>query len=327
MKVLGYNHKRESLMVQMNLKVVIVTYKDIYYFTRLCVASIRYYYPDVEVFLIKDLIGGDFSTTDLQKYLKVKIMDLGINIFGNPSSKIRLLLSKQFADNKYLALDSDIVLVGRLLDTLDLMAKRYDFVVSSEHYAKPGDQTFEKLYYRLEDVVKEYPDFKFPGYDFNGGQIVITPGLIQSREIRKYISFSKFPYWTKYSFNKLAPCFDQPLLNIILVIKHIRKELRLGHRNFMICGGFPEAAKLKLEDVKSGKLAKLIHWAGTKKTDCLYSLHRSDILFFFAEIYYSYLPMGKHRYNFFRIVQRMKYWVHETKTRLYKSSIAHALCI
>ncbi len=56
--------------------IYIICHKLDFFLTKIAVASIRYYYPDVEINLIKDELNGDFATKDLEKYFKVKIVQL-----------------------------------------------------------------------------------------------------------------------------------------------------------------------------------------------------------------------------------------------------------
>lgn len=38
---------------------------------RICVASIRYWYPDIPILLLKDLFHGDFSTREIEAHWDV----------------------------------------------------------------------------------------------------------------------------------------------------------------------------------------------------------------------------------------------------------------
>ena len=43
-------------------KVFISTYRYDFHFARVCIASIRYWYPDIPIYLIKDENSGTFDT-------------------------------------------------------------------------------------------------------------------------------------------------------------------------------------------------------------------------------------------------------------------------
>ena len=59
----------------MNKEISIVVFcnaKD-YFLTKICVASIRHFYPDIEILLVKDELNGKFSTRILERNFKVKV--------------------------------------------------------------------------------------------------------------------------------------------------------------------------------------------------------------------------------------------------------------
>ena len=46
--------------------IVVITYKTLYFFTRICIASVRYFYPDADIYIIKDNLAGEFNTAELE---------------------------------------------------------------------------------------------------------------------------------------------------------------------------------------------------------------------------------------------------------------------
>ena len=50
--------------------------------TCICIDSVRYWYPDIEVYLIKDCGKGDFDTSLLQQHWDVKIFSTTKKNFG-----------------------------------------------------------------------------------------------------------------------------------------------------------------------------------------------------------------------------------------------------
>ncbi len=52
--------------------VAISCYKFDVYLTRLCVASIRFWYPHIPIWLLKDRHYGDFDTREIEKYWNVQ---------------------------------------------------------------------------------------------------------------------------------------------------------------------------------------------------------------------------------------------------------------
>lgn len=41
---------------------------------KICVASIRFWYPHIPIFLIKDIFKGDFNTTEIEKNFNVNVL-------------------------------------------------------------------------------------------------------------------------------------------------------------------------------------------------------------------------------------------------------------
>ena len=50
--------------------------------TRICVASIRYWYSDIPIVLIKDLMNGDFDTTEVEKHFNVSLYEQKVRAYG-----------------------------------------------------------------------------------------------------------------------------------------------------------------------------------------------------------------------------------------------------
>ena len=107
-------------------KIAIACFKKDMHLLRPCVASIRYWYPDVEIFLIKDYKKGNFSTREIEKIFNVKVFPTKRKIFGWPWSKLEIILHEK--REKYLFLDSDVVFLGKVLDKLNEYEE--DFIVT-----------------------------------------------------------------------------------------------------------------------------------------------------------------------------------------------------
>lgn len=277
-----------------SLEIVILCYKKDLYLTKICVSSIRYFYPNINIYLVKDEIAGVFSTKQLEKKFSVQVMDLGLKKYGWCTGKISLIVSEKLAGRKFLLLDTDIVFIGKVLDKLLPELDNTDFIVSPEYGSNPETAWFKRTYYDLNWAKSNYPDHEFPGYTFNCGQMVVTPGKISANEIVKYISFDSFPYWTEIA-GKQLPCRDQSLLNILYPLKFKRQEIRMLEIPFQLWSESLEIKELTLEQIayKNG-YPFLIHWAGANRTPYLKAMTRSDILIFFQREYYKKYYMGEY---------------------------------
>jgi hypothetical protein len=82
--------------------------------TRICVASIRYFYPDIP---IRILAGGPLQSglaEELHRYWGVELVDLPRGDYGWGLVKIEPLFGP--AGQRFLVMDVDTVFTGRVLD-------------------------------------------------------------------------------------------------------------------------------------------------------------------------------------------------------------------
>src|SRR4051794_22125653 len=97
-----------------DLTLVICCNRADYFFARLCIASIRYYYPDIAVELVKDPGNGSFCTSEVEKHFGVSIIDFNVEKIGWGAAKL-LYLYKFTSKKKVVFLDADIVFIGPFL--------------------------------------------------------------------------------------------------------------------------------------------------------------------------------------------------------------------
>jgi hypothetical protein len=293
------------------LKIIIVCHKNDYFLSKICVASIRYYYPSVKIFLVKDFLNGQFSTREMEKYFNVKILDLGINKFGWCSAKIHLLISRQLGDDQYLVLDSDVVFIGYVLDKLTKQVNSTDFIVSPENLTDLNSKQFKAHYYNFSWVKSRFPSFRYPGYPFNGGQIVIQTGVIHPSDVSPFFQPDIFPYWTSIA-NEHLPLRDQSLLNILLPELQRQKRLRLVPIKFMWWSESIEVRQLlDINEIKNAKYPYIIHWAGSPRSRFLRNITRSDILYFFQHLYYNQVPFGNIRFVFANMINMLRFYLNK----------------
>jgi hypothetical protein len=250
--------------------------------TRICIASIRRWYPDIPIFLLKDLVNGDFSTSELEESWGVECWPIGNAKFGWGFVKLEPLFAAQPC--RYLMLDSDIVILGRVIDELE--RSDADFVVQRE------TQTAGKVpsLYFDEARLREQVDPSFPGisFTFNSGQYVATSGKLQREDFAPVLEWTS-PRRVRYPdvFNPS----DQGVLNYVVLSKVAAGALTVDRVPFM-CWNEHETREFELRvlDAQS-PYPHLIHWAGLKKLR-LRHMMRSDILFHFERAYYSQIRFG-----------------------------------
>src|SRR5262245_14757095 len=101
---------------------------------KLCVASIRYWYPQHPITLLKDLTCGAFETGDLEHHWNVDRLVLPNSQCGAGFAKIELLLRP--AKERFLILDADTIICGKVLELLE--SSSGDFIVSKRTEKNPG---------------------------------------------------------------------------------------------------------------------------------------------------------------------------------------------
>lgn len=266
-------------------KVVIACFRDDVFLLRPCVASIRYWYPDVEIYLLKDYIKGDFSTEEIEKYWNVKIFPAARRVFGWGWSKLALMLQEE--KEKFLFLDSDVVLLGPVLDALNECDE--DFIVTGIRDEDKQSHNVNAHYIDTSEVEAFDPSYRYPGFAFNSGHLVITGGLLTEADLSPLVDLgeaisSRYPHIFKHN--------DQGVLNYVLAKAHSEGKIRLAYRDFWIWPGLPAAQQITIDNIKKkAGIPYVLHWAGAKPVD-FRNYIRADLIEFYTDYYYSKVPFG-----------------------------------
>ncbi len=250
--------------------------------TRICVASIRRWYPELPVFLLKDDVSGPFCTREIEEVWNVQLWPTAERSFGWGFIKLEPLFSAERV--RYLILDSDIVFLGRVIDALEKFDT--DFVVQQE--LQP-ESDVAPLYFDSA-MIRASINRVFPGpsFTFNSGQYVATSGLV-SRE-----DFGDLVVWAEPRRVRYPDMFnagDQGVLNYVVNQRAATGRLTVARTPFMKWGReeMSEFAVAKLSDASPYPF--VIHWAGLKKPRFGQML-RADILRHFEGAYYEKISNG-----------------------------------
>ena len=267
--------------------IYIPCYKLDFRLTRICVASIRFWYPEIPIVLIKDLKIGDFDSTELEKNFNVSVFPQKVKSYGWGFSKFEVFFQPE--RKRFLMIDSDTVLVGPILDILEQYNE--DWLVHDEPFSVPF---MLKYYFDPEKIKQIDPEFNFPNFTFNTGQFVGITGTLKREDFNPFIEW-KEPrvqlYREAFTFGG-----EQPLLNYMLMKKADKGEITLKQLDFMREGLHPETKLVNLDQIKNKKgYPFIIHWHD-KKTK-LFDPHmkkipRQDILLFFEDLYYKRAGIG-----------------------------------
>jgi hypothetical protein len=258
--------------------------------TRICVASIRFFYPHIRIDLIKDESNRRFCTREIQQTWNVGIETFGRDRAGGGGMLIKLEPLFMAAGERVLLLDNDTVFAGPVLDAIDQTDA--DFVVTEDR--TQGDltsaygQSIVSLYlYDLSRLREICPDFHFPARMFNAGHTVFSTGKFSMELLSQFIR--RGPPAT-FRHDRLFQMGDQGFLNFLFEWQHQQENVSLQYYRF---AEYPAAlaGSLTAGDLAAGNSPPLIvHWAGCHNKSGLSRMLLADVLLFFESVYYK--PLG-----------------------------------
>jgi hypothetical protein len=252
------------------------------HYARACVASIRQWYPDLPIVLVKDLMFGDFGTRDFESAWGVRIFRGSAKRFGWGFSKLEVLIERDY--RRVLILDADTLFVGPLIGELERVEE--DFVVQME---TPTEAFVATHAFSLERLAEVDPAFVFPGYTFNTGQLVVRTGVFGRDD------FDPFVRWEeprRLAHPDVFRMGEQGLLNYLLQKKAATGEIALRRIPMMEIPGTPRARSVRIEELHPGGPHRfVIHWCGMKGETFRGTL-RGDLLMHFEKRYYKGVPSG-----------------------------------
>lgn len=252
--------------------------------TRICVASIRYFYPEVPIRVLAGDILQRGLADELRKYWGVELVNLPKGDYGWGLVKLEPLFGP--AGEKFLMMDVDTVFTGRVLD---LCAESdAPFLVDDEQLS---DADSKRLYYDWDKLREIDPKVQPARAAFNVGQWFGTAGLIKREDFDPWLEWT-LPRRLRYQQYFMGG--DQGVMNYVLLQKEAFEGLRIERRKIMRWPGY-SIDGLDVESVAKWTAPPLvIHWAGMKKTR-LRDMVGADLLVFFEKFYYQRLPAGRLR--------------------------------
>ncbi len=264
-------------------KIFINTFKYDFHLAKICLASVRYWYPDIPIFLIKDENPGKFRTGSTEKTWNVKVLQIERKKFGWGYGKLEtLFLEPSFS---YLVLDADTVMAGPVLD----IAEKFDtdFIVDDE--VQP-EKRFNEIYYNLKMINQLAPGFVYPGYSFNSGQWFGTTGKISRKDFESTLDWSNPPVCR---YPDIVFKGDQAHLNFVVHKLQQENKISVSRTRIMVWPDGENAEHIDLKKIKSrsNEYPVVIHWAGMNSD--IENLNRADILKFFRKVYYTRFGYAK----------------------------------
>lgn len=250
--------------------------------TRICAASIRYFYPDVPIKVLAGDILEKGLAEELQKYWNVEVAELPVGDYGSGFIKLEPLFAP--AGRSFMVLDVDTVFAGRVLD--HRAQSDAPFIVDDE--ALP-DADLKRLYYNWDKLREVDPKVQPAKRAFNTGQWFGVAGVLKREDFDPWVEWT-LPRRLKYPDRFMTG--DQGVQNYVILQKAALDGLRLERRKLMRWPGHSMAG------LDAGRVAArsappvVVHWAGMKAM-FLRNMAGSELLRFFERYYYSRLPAGR----------------------------------
>jgi len=270
-------------------RIYILTYKDDLWWARMCVASIRYWYPDIPISLIKDHIFGPFNTRDIEKYWNVDIFETKKKCFGSGLAKLEPFFLK--TKERGMVLDSDVCFAGKVLDVLEKHDE--DFVVPGGGYQDITSDAIHKFFYRSEEINRKFDrNFRYPGYVFSTGHIVFTSGILTREDFSVTVDWSDLP---RHKYPGVFFGNDQGILNYVLQKKERETEISIGKEIYGQLIGNKDIVRLSIDSIRNFRndYPFLIHWCGGQHYYFLHKIPSGHILGFYRSFFYSRIKNGR----------------------------------
>jgi hypothetical protein len=215
-------------------------------------------------------------------------LDLGKKYHGWGAAKIHFLLQKKLPRMRYLCLDADIIFIGKVLDNISKVSG--DFVLHGFKIDPPLTKEVIGLYIDPEKVKVFYPDYAYPGYFFNTGQLLATPGLLEDDLLEPSFDSNSYPFYK----NKDTFCLvDQAVLNAVLPVLTKRKNVLINTLENMhwSVSFFGDNDNFKFADFRDGENKFLVHYAGDKRVRPIKKMRGANLLKNFQDQYYTRLTL------------------------------------
>jgi len=264
--------------------------------TRICVASIRYFYPDVPIRILAGDILQPGLAEELRTYWNVGLVDLPVGDYGWGMVKLEPLFGPP--GQKFLVLDVDTVFTGRVLDVR--AESDAPFFVDDEQLSDPDSR---RLYYDWDKLREIDPKVQSARTAFNVGQWFGTAGLVKRDQFDPWVEWT-LPRRLRYQEYFMGG--DQGVMNYVILQKEAFEGLRIERRTIMRWPGNGMEGLAVGSVAKGSAPALVVHWAGMKCI-LLRSMVGGDLLQFFENFYYTRLPAGRLR----RVLALWRHvWIH-----------------
>lgn len=285
--------------------IIITTYSGDFYFTKALLASIKKFMPEVPICIIQD---GDFSleeeksTYNITHVVKRETATnefVKQNCFRSRCSSLVAFTESPF--EKFLYLDSDLVLWGNILKHINLDSA--DFIHNEPHELYT-EKIYKGQYFDMEKLFQHTEGFDWKDcHFFNSGVFIARKNLFEQKEFEAVVRLWK-------SDRSLLPTDPQSILNL-LVFRNMKKgKIRVGeaHLQTVVPVLSTKDLETKFEFSNSEPVVlhdTVIHWAGLKPL-----MTNKGKVFMRPEIYFRKLHLANVR-SFWRFAPEIYFYYEE----------------
>lgn len=247
-----------------NFGIILTCYKGDYFLTKGLLASIHYFLPSIPICIIQD---GDFSLdkerevyniSHIVKKEDVKNDFLREKCFGSRCSNLIAFFEAPF--EKFLYLDSDLVLWGDILKNLDIDEIEF---IHNEPHEKYTERIVKEQYFDFDELFAftEYFNWK-ECHLFNSGVFIAKKNIFKFAELKELIEI-----W--HMHRNMMPTDPQSILNIIVFRNKLKANLKVSEKHLQTVVPVIENKDLvtnfKIIDNQPHIIRNtIIHWAGRK---------------------------------------------------------------
>lgn len=244
--------------------IVITTYIGDIYLTKALLASIKMYLPELPICLIQDGsfelgdITSIYNITHVLRKENVKDEFLRENCFGSRCTNMIAFWECPF--DKFLYLDSDLVLWGNVLKNIDLSL--FDFIHNTPH-ERYTERVYKGQYFDYDRLFNHVEAFPWQEcHFFNAGVFIARRGIFNIDAFKVL-----FFLWKKDK--SLMPAEPQGMINYLVFKNASDKRIQISETHLQTV--VPVKTNLELETIfsfdKNGPIIiedSIIHWAGLK---------------------------------------------------------------
>ena len=250
-------------------------------FARICLASIRYFYPELCVRILPGAILPRSFLSEVAKHWDVGTFPVERGDYGWAFVHLEPLF--QEGRKRFLVLDADTILLGPVTERFG--NSKADFLVDDEVHSEAD---IKGLYYDWETVRGMDRNALRPKLVFNSGQWFGTSGILSREDFTPWVEWG-LPRRLKHP--KVFMPGEQGVLNYVINQKAQRDGLAVEAQKIMRWPGHG-LDDITLERLKESPFPQIIHWAGYK-APWLETLPRADLLLHFEKLYYEKVEGGE----------------------------------